>query len=126
VVIRPGLRRFDIELLREGDKDYVALTKTISPELTWEQKIESAGVGDIDHHPRTYELRFDHSTQTTTLWIDGRQMASGYRGHTQFVQDRDLSFWAANYANSTGVGIFRSVRFEGQWANHRRVTPGSG
>jgi DNA-binding winged helix-turn-helix (wHTH) protein len=121
----PGLRRFDIELLREGDNYYVALTKTISPELTWEQKIEFAGVGDIDH-PHSYELRFDHSTQTATLWIDGRQMASGYRGHTQFVQDRGLSFGAANYANSTGVGIFRSVRFEVRRAYHRGVTHESG
>lgn len=107
----PGLRRFDIELLREGDKYYVALTKAISPELIWEQKIEFAGVRDIDH-PHTYELRFDHSAQTAALWIDGRQVASGYRGHTQFVEDRGLSFGAYNYANSNGVGIFRNVRFE--------------
>lgn len=107
----PGLRRFDIELLREGDKYYVALTKAISPELIWERKIEFAGVGDIDH-PHTYELRFDHSAQTAALRIDGRQVASGYRGHTQFLEDRGLSFGAYNYANSNGVGIFSNIRFE--------------
>ncbi len=109
----PGLRRFDIELLREGENYYVALTKTISPELTWDQKIVFLGVGDIDH-PHTYELRFDPSTQAAALWIDGRQAASGYRGHTQFLDDIGVSFGAYNYANSTGVGIFRSVRFEVQ------------
>ncbi len=109
----PGTRRFDIELLREGDKYYVGLTKALSPEFTLEQKIEFAGVGDIDH-PHTYELRFDHSTQAAALWIDGRQLASGYRGHTQFVEDRGLLFGAGTYANSTGVGIFRNVRFEVQ------------
>lgn len=107
----PGLRRFDIELLREGDKYYVALTKAISPDLIWEQKIEFAGVGDIDH-PHTYELRFDHLAETATLWIDGRQIAAGYRGHTQFLDDRGLEFGTYNYANSNGVGIFRNVRFE--------------
>jgi len=107
----PGLRRFDIELLREGDNYYVALTRAISPELVWEQKVEFAGVGDIDH-PHTYELRYDHAAQTATLLIDGRQMASGYRGHTQFLEDRGLIFGSYNYANSNGVGVFRTVGFE--------------
>jgi DNA-binding winged helix-turn-helix (wHTH) protein len=107
-----GSRRFDIELLQEGDKYYVALTKLISPELEWEQKIEFPGAGDIDHL-HTYELRYDHLTQTASLWIDGRLMASGYHGHTQFVGDRGLMFGSYSYLLAkTGIGVFRSVRFE--------------
>jgi len=109
-----GLRRFDIGLLQEGDKYYVALTKKISPEMEWEQKIEFPGAGDIDH-PHTYELRYDHSSETASLWIDSRLLASGYRGHTQFLEDRGLIFGTYSYLTTkTGIGVFRSVRFEVQ------------
>jgi DNA-binding winged helix-turn-helix (wHTH) protein len=108
----PGLRRFDIEFLQEGSKYFVALTKQISPDEEWEQKIEFPGVADIDH-PHTYELRFDHLSQTANLLIDGDQMASGYRGHTQFLEDRGLFFGSYSYlSEKTGVGVFRTVRFE--------------
>jgi hypothetical protein len=108
----PGLRRFDIELLREGDKYYVALTKQISPEMTWDQQVEFPGVGDIDH-PHTYELRYDHSVQTAALWIDGQLIASGYRGHTQFLEDRGLMFGSYSYlSNEKGIGVFRVARLE--------------
>lgn len=107
-----GLRRFDIELLREGDKSFVALTKQISPELEWDQKIEFSGAGDVDH-PHTYELRYDHLAQTASLWIDGRLTASGYRGHRQFLENRGLFFGSYSYfPHETGVGIFRREQFE--------------
>jgi hypothetical protein len=107
-----GSRRFDIELLQEGDNYYVALTKLISPEMEWEQKIEFPGAGDVDH-PHSYELRYDHLSQSASLWIDGRLMASGYHGHAQFVGDRGLMFGSYSYLSTkTGIGVFRSVRFE--------------
>jgi DNA-binding winged helix-turn-helix (wHTH) protein len=105
-------RRFDIELLQEGDKYFVGLTKQISPNFEFSQKIEFPGIADINH-PHTYELRYNHVSQTASLWIDGQMMASGYRGHTQFVEDRGLMFGSGIYLTSkTSVGIFRSVRFE--------------
>ncbi|HEY6388276.1 MAG TPA: winged helix-turn-helix domain-containing protein [Candidatus Acidoferrum sp.] len=108
----PGLRRFDIAFLQEGSKYFVALTRQVSPDEEWEQKIEFPSVADINY-PHTYELRFDHLTQTASLWIDGRLMASGYRGHTQFVEDRGLLFGSYSYlSEKTGVGVFRTVRFE--------------
>ena len=108
----PGLRRFDIELVQDRDRYYVALSKQISPDMKWDQEIEFPGVGDVDH-PHTYELRYDHSTQTAGLWIDGRLRASGYRGHTQFVEDRGLIFGAYSYLSAKpGIGVFRRVRFE--------------
>lgn len=107
-----GSRRFDIELLKEGDKYYVALTKQVSPEFEWDEKIEFPGAGDVDH-PHTYELRYDQSAKTASLWIDGSLMASGYHGHKQFVEDRGLFFGAYSYlATINGVGVFRTVRFE--------------
>lgn len=108
----PGLQRFDIGLIQEGNAFYVALTKKISPVLEWEQKIEFPGAGDIDH-PHTFELRFDHSTQAASLWIDGHLAASGYHGHTQFLEDRGLILGAYSYLSAkTAVGVFRTVRFE--------------
>ena len=110
----PGLRRFDMDLLREGDKYYVALAKQISPRIDFLQKIEFSGVQDTDH-PHTYELRYHHSTQSADLWIDGRLTASGYTGHTQFVEDRGILFGAFSYSShNPAVGVFRSVRFEVQ------------
>jgi DNA-binding winged helix-turn-helix (wHTH) protein len=107
-----GSPRFDIEFLQEGNRYFVALTKQISPQFEWEQKIEFPGVADVDH-PHTYELRYDHLTRTASLWIDGQLMASGYRGHSQFQEDRGLMFGAAIYMDATESSIaFRTVRFE--------------
>jgi DNA-binding winged helix-turn-helix (wHTH) protein len=108
----PGLSRFDMDLLREGDKYYVALSKQISPTMEWQQKIEFSGVEDIDH-PHTFELRYDHSSQKAELWVDGHRTASGYAGHTQFVEDRGVIFGAFSYSSpKPAIGVFRSVRFE--------------
>lgn len=107
-----GAARFDIQLLQEGSRYFVALTKQISPKYEWAAKIEFPGVADVAH-PHTYELRFDHLTQSASLWIDGQQMSSGYRGHHQFLEDRGLMFGAAIYENAErGSFVFRSVRFE--------------
>ena len=106
--------RFDIELLQEGDRYFVGLIKQISPTLELDEKIEFAGVADVAH-PHTYELRYDHTTKTASLWIDGKQMAAGYRGHYQFQEDRGLFFGAEIYGNaSKGSAVFREVRFEAQ------------
>jgi DNA-binding winged helix-turn-helix (wHTH) protein len=107
-----GARRFDIQLLREGDKYFVGLTQQLSPNFELAEKVEFSGVADINH-PHTFELRYRHATQTAALWIDGSMVSSGYRGYTQYVQDHGLMFGSANYLSSkTGVGIFRSIRFE--------------
>lgn len=63
------------------------MTKQISPDLEFEQKIEFPGVADLDH-THTYELRYDHLVHTASLWIDGHLMASGYHGHHQFQENR--------------------------------------
>jgi len=107
-----GPRRFDIGLIQEGDKYFVGLTQKISPEFEFVQKIEFPGISDAAH-PHTFELRYDHTSQTASLRIDGRLTASGYRGHNQFLEDRGLMIGSTTYLSSkTGIGIFRSVRFE--------------
>jgi DNA-binding winged helix-turn-helix (wHTH) protein len=107
-----GERRFDIELLRESDKYFVGLTQQISPAFEFASKIEFEGVSDVEH-PHTFELRYDHVSKTASLWIDNFRVATGYRGHSQFVQDNGLIFGSGSYLTSrTGIGIFRSVRFE--------------
>ncbi len=103
--------RFDIVLLREGGKYFVALTKKISP--AWEfEKVEFPGVTDVDH-PHTYQLRYNHVSKSASLWVDDKQLLSDYRGVDQFREDRGLFFGSFAAAESkTGVGLFRSVRFE--------------
>jgi DNA-binding winged helix-turn-helix (wHTH) protein len=106
--------RFDMEFLQEGDRYFVALVNQLSPDLKWDQKIEFAGVGDVAH-PHTYELRYDHVTQTASLWIDGQQTASGYRGYHQFQDDSkpSLTFGTFIYGYApNGSFVSRRVRFE--------------
>lgn len=106
-----GEPRFDIELLQEGPNYYVALTQQISPVFEME-KIEFPGAGDVDH-PHTYELRYDHTSKTASLWIDGKRMATGYRGHYQFRENAGLLFGSGSYLSAkVGIGVFRKVRFQ--------------
>lgn len=106
--------RFDMQYVQEGTKYFVGLINQISPEITFEQKVEFAGVADVDH-PHTYELHYDHTTQTASLWIDGQERAAGYRGHHQYQQNYGLMFGAALYRTPKESSmVFRTVRFEAQ------------
>jgi DNA-binding winged helix-turn-helix (wHTH) protein len=109
-----GGPRFDMEFLQEGDRYFVALVNQLSPDMKWDQKIEFFGVGDIAH-PHTYELRFDHFTQTASLWIDGQRKTSGYHGYHQFQDDSKpaLSFGTFIYGHAPkGSFVSRRIRFE--------------
>lgn len=106
--------RFDLVFIHEGTRYFVALTSQITPALEWDQKVEFAGIADIAH-PHTYELRYDHLTQTASLWIDGQKRANGYRGHHQFREDRGLLFGAFLYGQDPeGSFVVRRVAFEAQ------------
>lgn len=109
----PGIGpRFDMAYLQEGNRYFVVLTQQISPEYEFYAKVEFPGVGDIDH-PHTFEMRYDHVTQSASLWIDGQQRATGYRGHHQFQQNGGLMLSAATYLKMPESSIvFRRVRFE--------------
>ncbi len=101
-----GSRRFDIELVQEGHQYFVGLTQTIFPEKWW-QEIEIPV-----NQPHRYELRYDPSAKTASLWVDGQDRADGYRGHTEAVGDFGLVFGSARYSDQTGIGLFHTVRFE--------------
>jgi hypothetical protein len=106
--------RFDMEFLQEGNRYFVGLVNQLSPDLKWYQKAEFPGVGDVAH-PHTYELRYDHLTQTASLWIDGQRTASGYRGYHQFQDDSkpSFSFGTFIYGHAPkGSFVSRRVRFE--------------
>ena len=112
VDLGPASGRFDINYFQEGNKYFVGLINQISPEITFDPKIEFAGVADVKH-PHTYELRYDHTTQTASLWIDGQQRSTGYRGHHQYQENYGLMFGAAIYRTAKESSmVFRSVRFE--------------
>jgi hypothetical protein len=100
-----GSRRFDIELVQEGRQYFVGLTKTISPE-TWFYKMEIPV-----NQPHRYELRYDPSAKTASLWVDNQDKADGYPGHTEAAEDLGLVFGSARYSDQTGVGLFHTVRF---------------
>lgn len=106
--------RFDMEFLHEGNRYLVGLMTQITPTEEYDQKIEFAGLADVSH-PHTYELRYDHVTQTASLWIDGQKKADGYRGHHQFQQDRGLMFGAALDGEAPESSfVVRRVSFEAQ------------
>jgi DNA-binding winged helix-turn-helix (wHTH) protein len=109
----PGIGpRFDIGFDQEGDRYFVDLTKRISPQYEFDQRVEFPGVADIDH-PHTYELRYDHTTRTASLWIDGQERASGYPGHHQYQENYGLMFGAITYRDvKLASMVFRQVRFE--------------
>jgi DNA-binding winged helix-turn-helix (wHTH) protein len=108
----PGIGpRFDIGFDQDGKKYFIDLTKQISPEYEFE-RVEFPGLADVEH-PHIYELRFDHLSQTASLWIDGQQKASGYRGHHQYQENKGLMFGAATYLDAKEASmVFREVRFE--------------
>jgi DNA-binding winged helix-turn-helix (wHTH) protein len=103
--------RFDIVLLNENGRYFVALVKRISPAWDFE-KIEFSGAGDVDH-PHTYQLRYDRTTKKASLWIDDELKLSGYQGQRQFLEDRGLFLGSFSTGYSKiGTGIFRLVKFE--------------
>lgn len=106
--------RFDMGFIREGNRYFVVLTSQITPKFEWDQKVEFAGIADVAH-PHTYELRYDHVTQTASLWIDGQKRTDGYRGYRQFQEDRGLMIATEVYGQDPeGSFVFRSVSFEAQ------------
>jgi DNA-binding winged helix-turn-helix (wHTH) protein len=103
--------RFDIVLLKENGRYFVALVNKISPAWDFE-KIEFPGAGDVDH-PHTYQLRYNHTTRKASLWIDDQLKLSGYQGQRQFLEDRGLFLGSFSTGYSKiGIGVFKLVRFE--------------
>ena len=101
-------RRFDINVLREEGADVVRLNTQIVPVLQG-LDLRIARAADVFYQ---CELRFDPGLQTADLWVNGEKRLAGYRGHTQFQEDKGLMFGAAPYKGARGMASFQSVRFE--------------
>jgi hypothetical protein len=101
--------RFDINVLIEAEGYRVRLNTQIVP--TWEGlEVWVPGPNPAFHK---YELRFDASLQTASLWIDGEKRLEGYRGHSQFQSPGSgVLFGTTPYRNQGGLALFQAVRFE--------------
>jgi serine/threonine protein kinase len=101
-------KRFDIVVFAKPGADLVRLNTQILPD---QQGLEFS----IPRHQpdyRRYEMAYDPGLSSAALWIDGRRVLVGYRGHSQFQEDFGVMFGAAFYAGPRGVATFQSVRFE--------------
>lgn len=99
--------RFDINVLEDRDREIVRLQTQIVP--------DPRGI-EIQQQPpkreHTYKLIYDPSLKSADLWIDNERRISGYRGHSQFLEDRGLLFGATVYKSDSAFASFKSVRFE--------------
>jgi hypothetical protein len=96
-----GRRRFDINLIKTGDGNtLVRLNNSVPPGPSPEYTVQGT-----DYH--TYELVFDPTTQTATLFIDGVPRLTGYAGHTNFIGDFGPWFGA-----TSGTVNHNLIRFE--------------
>ena len=57
-------------------------------------------------------MRFDPGLKSADLWIDGRKMLTGYRGHRQFQDDVGVVFGTGPWKATIGIASFQRVRFE--------------
>lgn len=100
-------RRFDIVVLRDGDREIVRLQTQIIPDMRGLDFIQSpAG----QYHE--YELIYDPQLKSADLWIDKERRLTGYVGHSQFQEENGLLFVGLVFNSDSGSVAFKSVRFE--------------
>ena len=99
--------RFDISVAVENEFEIIRLTTQIVPAI---QGME-VRLPHSESVYRKYELSFDPGLQTANLWVDGRQVLTGYRGHSQFQDDVGVAFGTGPYKVETGVATFQGLRF---------------
>lgn len=99
--------RFDINLVQDGDHEVVRLLTQIIPNFRGLELQQSP-----PHAYHQYELVYDPVLKNADLLIDGQLRLRGYRGFSQYLEDRGLTFGAALYKSDRGSGSFKSVRFE--------------
>lgn len=99
--------RFDIVVIRDGDREIVRLQTQIVPDLRGMDFVQTS---PGQYHE--YELVYDPNLKTADLWVDKELRLTGYPGHAQYQEDTGLLFSASVYKNDSGSGAFKSVRFE--------------
>jgi tRNA A-37 threonylcarbamoyl transferase component Bud32 len=99
--------RYNIVVIRDGDREIVRLSTQIVPDLRGMDYVQTpAG----QYHE--YALIYDPNLKSADLWVDGVRRLTGYTGFSQFQKDRGLLFSAMVHNSERGSGVFRSVRFE--------------
>ena len=101
-------KRFDIKVIPQPDEDLIRLNTQIVPAP---QGLEFS-IPRKERAYRRYELVYDPGLGSAALWIDGARMPGKYGGHSQFQEDRGVTFGATIYGGPRGRGTFRLVRFE--------------
>lgn len=99
--------RFDIVVIRDGDREIVRLQTQIVPDLRGMDFVQTP-VGQYHE----YELVYDPNLKSADLWVDKELRLTGYPGFAQYQENRGLLFAASVYRTEHGSGAFRSVRFE--------------
>src|SRR5690606_4236934 len=100
-------KRFDINVLRDGDHEVIQLVTEIVPQRRG-LEIRETPVALY----RTYELFYDPQLESAELWVDGVKRLTGYKGHTQFQEDTGLLFSSHVWRSVQGSASYKSVRFE--------------
>ncbi len=101
-------KRYDINVFVNPDADLVRLNTQILPE----RHGLDFPIARKEPTFRRYELIYDPGLGSAMLSVDGMQVLTGYRGHTQFQEDLGVFFGAALYGGWRARGTFQSVRFE--------------
>lgn len=102
VIGASGRNRFDISFGNDGTNGWAGLsvfTDASNPAL----KTTFAGNGF-----HLLDMRWDPTTQSASLWVDGVLTLSGYTGHTQFREGHG-PIWGVT--GNTTLGLFRDVTF---------------
>lgn len=99
--------RFDVQVLRDGDREIVRLVRQIVPDFRGIELIQSP---PGQYHE--YELIYNPQLKTADLWIDKARRLTGYVGHRQFQEDTGLLFSGSVFKSDSGSASFKSVRFE--------------
>jgi hypothetical protein len=100
--------RYDITVWMNPDADMVRLNTQVIPV----QEGLEFPIARKEPIFRRYELVYDAGLGSAMLWVDGKKVLAGYRGHTQFQEDFGVFFGAALYGGARARGTFQSVRFE--------------
>ncbi len=91
--------RFDVLVLRDGDRETVRLQTQIVPDMRGMDFVQAPAA-----HYHEYELVYDPRLKSADLWVDGERRLTGYRGFSQYQENLGLIFSAFVYKSDRGSG----------------------
>jgi predicted Ser/Thr protein kinase len=105
----PAHLRFDISVLTDPTGRQVVLLLTQIAKGLDGLRYELPGPANAWHD---YQLVFDSKTHSARLLVDGVERLSGYRGHSEYVEDWGLFLATSIYRSTTAEARFKRMRFE--------------